>query len=73
MEIINQVGVPATLFTAGRPAYEYNITNGTVFPFPAFTLGFEALALEEFARYEVYWNTVFALQDSIGYKVGTSL
>ena len=33
------------------------------------TLEFEALALEEFARYELYWNTVFALQDSIGYKV----
>lgn len=72
MEIINEVAVPATLFTAGIPVYEYNITNGTVFPFPALTLEFEALVAEEFARYELYWNTVFALDDSIGYKVRSS-
>jgi hypothetical protein len=68
VKIIDASGVPSVSFGA-RTTFDYNWTTGVTTSAPAITLGFEVLAAEEYARYSLYWYTIFAPFSALRYKV----
>jgi hypothetical protein len=68
LKVIDASGVLSVPFSTGQ-TWEYNWTSGVTIPEPAVTLEFEALVAEEYARYSLYWYTIFAPYSAIRYKV----
>jgi hypothetical protein len=70
LKIIKSGNVHASTFVDVAPGWDYDWHNGTVQPAPSLAVAQEALAVLEIARYELYWNTVFAPISSVGYRTG---
>jgi hypothetical protein len=68
LKVIDASGVLSVPFVTGQ-TWEYNWISGITIPEPATTLEFTALIAEEYARYSLYWYTIFSPYSALRYKV----
>jgi len=69
LKVIETSGVPAIPFVTGQ-RWLYDVPTGSLALSPAISSEFATLVGQEFQRYAVYWNTIFAPYTALRYKNG---
>ncbi|KAH7364162.1 FAD/NAD-P-binding domain-containing protein [Rhexocercosporidium sp. MPI-PUGE-AT-0058] len=69
LKVIDVSGVPSVPFVTGQ-RWLYDVASGSTALSPAISSAFATLVGQEFQRYAVYWNTLFAPYSALRYKNG---